>query len=55
MAEPLCGGCNPPPRDERITGSVWLCPEHQAEQDAFMEKYGHMFIKRRDEPSRGVS
>lgn len=44
---PLCGDCNPPPHGEPITQTVWLCPEHQAQQDAFMEKYGHAIVKRR--------
>lgn len=43
-AEPLCGGCNPPPHGERITQSVWLCPEHQAKEDALLAKYGEHFI-----------
>ena len=46
QGQPLCGGCNPPPHGERITQTVWLCPKHQAEQDAFLAKYGDVFIKR---------
>lgn len=45
-SDPLCGGCNPPPPGAEITQTVWLCPEHKAQDKALMEKFEPYLIKR---------